>query len=205
MRRPMMVLSGLLAIAALAHAQVDGRNIPSKYGAPLASQTNYTGFGDRVSDDQAWGSELNQLFVKCVNGVLYIAVTGNLEGNGNSIHLYIDTGRSSSNSFSLTTGCINCSVQGMSGVLFDHNPDYVLGVNRFDDGQGNDNIYIDLHDVVGNQSTYLGAVAVGSGEGAVTKASRLASTTRTCRASRATRTASATLQPPRRGLRSRFR
>ena len=167
MRRPMMVLSGLLAIAALAHAQVDGRNIPSKYGAPLASQTNYTGFGDRVDPNQTWGSELNQLFVKCVNGVLYIAVTGNLEGNGNSIHLYIDTGRSSVNSFSLTTDCINCSVQGMSGVLFDHNPDYVLGVNRYDDGQGNDNIYIDLHDVVNNQSTYLGAVAVGSGEGAV--------------------------------------
>ena len=43
MRRPMMVLGGLLALAALAHAQVDGRNIPSKYGAPLASQTNHTG------------------------------------------------------------------------------------------------------------------------------------------------------------------
>ena len=167
MRRPMMVLGGLLSLAALAHAQVDGRNIPNKYGAPLASQTNYTGFGDRVDPNQTSGSELNQLFVKCVNGVLYIAVTGNLEGNGNAIHFYIDTGRSSSNSFSLTTGCINCSVQGMSGVLFDHNPDYVLGVNRFDDGQGNDNIYIDLHDVVNNQSTYLGAVAVGSGEGTV--------------------------------------
>jgi hypothetical protein len=165
MRRPMMVLSGLLAIAALAHAQVDGRNIPSKYGAPLASQTNYTGFGDRVDPNQTWGSELNQLFAKCVNGVLYIAVTGNLEGNGNSIHLYIDTGRSQSNTFNLTTGCINCSVQGMSGVLFDHNPDYVLGVNRFDDGQGNDNIYVDLHDVVNNQSTYLGASATNSGNG----------------------------------------
>jgi hypothetical protein len=167
MRRPMMVLSGLLAIAALSHAQVDGRNIPSKYGAPLASQTNYTGFGDRVDPNQTWGSELNQLFVKCVNGVLYIAVTSNLEGNGNAIHFYIDTGRSQSNTFNLTTGCINCSVQGMSGVVFDHNPDYVLGVNRFDGGPGNDNIYLDLHDVVNNQSTYLGAVAVGSGEGTV--------------------------------------
>jgi len=165
MRRPMMVLGGLLALAALAHAQVDGRNIPNKYGAPLASQTNYTGFGDRVDPNQTSGSELNQLFVKCVNGVLYIAVTGNLEGNGNAIHFYIDTGRSSSNSFTLTTGCINCSVQGMSGVLFDHNPDYVLGVNRFDDGQGNDNIYVDLHDVVNNQSTYLGASATNSGNG----------------------------------------
>jgi hypothetical protein len=94
MRRPTMVLMGLFAIAALSHAQVDGRNIPSKYGAPLASQTNYTGFGDRVDPNQTWGSELNQLFVKCVSGVLYLAVTGNLEGNGNAIHFYIDTGRS---------------------------------------------------------------------------------------------------------------
>jgi hypothetical protein len=169
MRRPMMVLSGLLAIAALAHAQVDGRNIPSKYGAPLASQTNYTGFGDRVDPNQTEGSELNQLFVKCVNGVLYLAVTGNLEGrpNSNSIHFYIDTGRNPNNTFTLTTGCINCSVQGMSGVVFDHKPDYVLSVSHFDDGQGNDNIYLDLHDVVNNQSTYLGAVAVGAGEGTV--------------------------------------
>jgi hypothetical protein len=99
MRRPTMVLMGLFAIAALSHAQVDGRNIPSKYGAPLASQTNYTGFGDRVSLDQTWGSELNQLFIKCVNGVLYLAVTGNLEGNGNAIHFYIDTGRIQNNTF----------------------------------------------------------------------------------------------------------
>jgi hypothetical protein len=169
MRRPTMVLMGLLAMASLAHAQVDGRNIPSKYGAPLASQTNYTGFGDRVSLDQTSGSELNQLFIKCVNGVLYLAVTGNLEGRpfSNSIHFYIDTGRNPNNTFTLTTGCINCSVQGMSGVVFDHKPDYVLSVSHFDDGQGNDNIYIDLHDVVNNQSTYLGAVAVGAGEGTV--------------------------------------
>jgi hypothetical protein len=169
MRRPTMVLMGLLAMASLAHAQVDGRNIPSKYGAPLASQTNYTGFGDRVDPNQTWGSELNQLFIKCVNGVLYLAVTGNLEGRpfSNSIHFYIDTGRNPNNTFTLTTGCINCSVQGMSGVVFDHKPDYVLSVSHFDDGQGNDNIYIDLHDVVNDQSTYLGAVAVGSGEGTV--------------------------------------
>ncbi len=166
MRRPMMVLGALMATAVLSHAQVNGVNIPSKYPAPLASQTNYTGFGDRLATHN-WGSELNQLFVKCENGVLYIAVTGNLEGNGNAIHFYIDTGRSQSNTFNLTTDCINCSVQGMSGVVFDHNPDYALGVNRYDGGEGNDNIYIDLHDLVGNQSEYLGSVAVGQGEGAV--------------------------------------
>jgi len=165
--RPMTVLSAIVATAALLHAQAaDGRNIPSKYPAPLASQTNYTGFGNRVQD-VAYGSELNQLFARRQGNMLYIGVTGNLEGNGNAIHFYFDTGRSQSNTFNLTTGCINCSVQGMSGVVFDLNPDYALGVNRFDDGQGNDNIYIDWHDLVGNQSTYLGAVSVGSGEGTV--------------------------------------
>ncbi len=163
MRGSMLISLMVLAVAvATAQPTIDGRNIPSEFGTPLASQTNYTGFGDRLAT-HTWGSELNQLFVRCINGVLYIGVTGNLEGNGNAYHFYIDTGRSTSNTFNLTTGCINCSVQGMSGVIFEHRPDYVIGVNRYDDGQGNDNIYIDLHDLVNNQSTYIGAVAVDSG------------------------------------------
>ncbi|MER3558946.1 MAG: hypothetical protein C4336_05485 [Armatimonadota bacterium] len=164
MRRSMMMTAfALMAVVATAQTiAIDGRNIPSEFGSPIASQTNYTGFGDRLATHN-WGSELNQLFVRCVNGVLYIGITGNLEGNGNSIHLYIDTGRSTSNTFNLTTGCINCSVQGMSGVIFEHKPDWAIGINRYDDGQGNDNIYIDLHDLVNNQSTYIGAVSVGTG------------------------------------------
>ncbi|MCS7273273.1 MAG: hypothetical protein NZ550_03890 [Fimbriimonadales bacterium] len=167
MRRPTMVFGVFVATAALLWAQpADGRNIPSKYPAPLASQTNYTGFGDHVQGVD-YGSELNQLFVRRQGNMLYIGVTGNLEGNGNAIHFYFDTGRSQSNTFNLTTGCINCSVQGMSGVVFDLNPDYALCVNRYDDRQGNDNIYLDWHDLVGNQSTYLGFVRVGSGQGIV--------------------------------------
>jgi hypothetical protein len=156
-----------LALAcAVAGAQptIDGRNIPTEFGTPLANQTNYTGFGDRTGGVPS-GSELNQLFVRCEGGVLYIGVTGNLEGNGNSFHFYIDTGRNSSNTFTLTTDCFNCSVQGMSGVVFDHKPDWVLGVSRFDGGQGNDNIYVDLHDLVNNVSTYLGAAPTGTGDG----------------------------------------
>jgi hypothetical protein len=155
----------LVCAAALAQPIIDGRNIPAEFGTPLASQTNYTGFGDRVDPNQAWGSELDQLFVRCQGGVLYIGVTGNLEGNGNAFHFYIDTGRNPNNTFTLTTGCINCSVQGMSGVVFDHNPDWALGVNRYDDGQGNDNIYVDLHDLVDNVSTYLGAAPTNTGNG----------------------------------------
>ncbi len=165
MRRPMMALGAFLAVASLSAQvpQIDGRNIPAEFGNPVAVQTNYTGFGDRPASD-IWGSEMNALYVKCVNGVLYIGITGNLEGNGNSFHLYIDTGRSDSNTFNLTTGCINCSMQGMSGVIFEHRPDYAIGVNRFRDDQGNDFIYIDIHDLLANTSTYVGAVAVDSGQ-----------------------------------------
>jgi hypothetical protein len=167
MMRRITELLGLALVCAAALAQpiIDGRNIPAEFGTPLASQTNYTGFGDRVDPNQTWGSELNQLFVRCQGGVLYIGVTGNLEGNGNAFHFYIDTGRNRNNTFTLTTGCINCSVQGMSGVVFDHNPDWALGVNRYDDGQGNDNIYVDLHDLVDNVSTYLGAAPTNTGNG----------------------------------------
>ncbi len=163
MKRSMLIT--VLALAgAVASAQptIDGRNVPAEFGTPLASQTNYTGFGDRL-EAHNWGSELNQLFIRCIDGVLYIGVTGNLEGNGNSYHFYIDTGRSDSNTFNLTTGCINCSMQGMSGVIFEHRPDYAIGINRYDDGQGNDNIYIDFHDLLANESTYVGAVSVGTG------------------------------------------
>ncbi|GBC94111.1 hypothetical protein HRbin15_02619 [bacterium HR15] len=163
------ILMGLALACAVAMAQptIDGRNIPSEFGTALASQTNYTGFGDHTGG-VTWGSELDQLFVRCEGGVLYIGVTGNLEGNGNAFHFYIDTGRNPNNTFTLTTGCINCSVQGMSGVVFDHQPDWVLGVNRYDDGQGNDNIYVDLHDLVSNVSTYLGSAPTGTGDGTLT-------------------------------------
>ncbi|MEN3000790.1 MAG: hypothetical protein ABDI19_02980 [Armatimonadota bacterium] len=162
----MTLLMGLALACAVATAQpiIDGRNIPSEFGTALASQTNHTGFGDRVSGVH-WGSELNQLFVRCQGGVLYIGVTGNLEGNGNAFHFYIDTGRNPNHTFTLTTGCINCSVQGMSGVVFDHKPDWALGINRYDDGQGNDNIYADLHDLVNNVSTYVGYSRTDSGSG----------------------------------------
>ncbi len=166
MIRHTTLMMGLALACAVGMAQptIDGRNIPSEFGTALASQTNYTGFGDHTGGVH-WGSELDQLFVRCEGGVLYIGVTGNLEGNGNAFHFYIDTGRNPSNTFTLTTGCINCSVQGMSGVVFDHQPDWALGVNRYDDGQGNDNIYVDLHDLVNNVSTYLGAAPTNTGDG----------------------------------------
>ncbi|MCW5935606.1 MAG: hypothetical protein KIT45_15100 [Fimbriimonadia bacterium] len=161
-------LSALAVIGAAAFAQpaIDGRNIPSEFCRPLAQQTNFTGFGDHV-EGVNYGSEINVLYAYIDSGNLYVAITGNLEGNGNAIHLLIDTGRNPNHSFSLDTGCVNCSAQGMSGVVFDHKPDYIVGVNRFDGGEGNDNIYCDLHDLMANVSTYLGSAPVNTGDGTI--------------------------------------
>ena len=75
MRRSTMMAAVWALMAATALAQtIDGRNIPQEFGTPLASQTNYTGFGDHV-EGVNYGSELNQLFIRCVNGVLYICIT----------------------------------------------------------------------------------------------------------------------------------
>lgn len=159
MRIRILLASLVLASVSFAQPAIDGRNIPFEFCRVAAAQSNYTGFGDNYS-------ELNELYAYHDGVNLYIGLTGNLEGNGNNIHLYIDTGRSSSNSFNLTTDCFNCSVQGMSGVTFDLNPDWALGVSHFDDGT-NDNLYLDLHDLVNNASTYLGFAAVNTGDGSV--------------------------------------
>jgi hypothetical protein len=157
MRIRILLASLVLASVSFAQPAINGRDIPADFCRVSASQSNYTGFGDNYS-------ELNELYAYHDGVNLYIGATGNLEGNGNNIHLYIETGRSSSNSFSLTSGCFNCSVHGMSGVTFDLNPDWALGISHFNDGT-NDNIYLDLHDLVNNASTYLGSAFVNIGDG----------------------------------------
>lgn len=68
---------------------VDGTVSPGEYGAPLAVQDTPTGFGD--TDGGSSGSELNALFAKLQpNGDLALAMTGNLEENGNGIVLLLD-------------------------------------------------------------------------------------------------------------------
>jgi hypothetical protein len=70
----------------------DGTAEP-EYGAPLAVQTEPTGFGD--SDlglvDHANGSELDALYGRIVCNVLYLTVAGNLESNSNDLEIFLDT------------------------------------------------------------------------------------------------------------------
>jgi hypothetical protein len=76
---------GAMAVPA-ALAQVNGANDAGEYGAARATQNVGTGFGNNFS-------ELNAAFATWNPGAgtLRLLLTGNLEGNGNGIVLFMDT------------------------------------------------------------------------------------------------------------------
>lgn len=75
----------LLASAAWSGAgTIDGALGGGEYGAALAVQTTGTGFGDNFS-------ELDAAFGKFLGSDFQLALTGNLEGNGNGLVIFFDT------------------------------------------------------------------------------------------------------------------
>jgi hypothetical protein len=71
-------------------AFVDGAVVPGEYGTPLAVQDTPTGFGDEDGINQ--GSELDAAYAAYLpDGSLRLALTGNLQDNGNSIVIFFDT------------------------------------------------------------------------------------------------------------------
>ncbi|GIK17872.1 MAG: hypothetical protein DYG93_04200 [Leptolyngbya sp. PLA2] len=101
---------------------IDG-TLDGVYGAPVAVQTNRTGFGDANMGayDYANGSELDALYAVVHDGRLYVMVTGNLESNFNKFTIFFDT------------------IPGGQNKLRGDNPDIDFnGLNRMgDDGSGN--------------------------------------------------------------------
>ena len=84
-----------LGLSQTAHAAplvvVDGSK-DAAYGAPLAVQTNTTGFGDSTSGTQfANGSEIDAAYGVIYNGRLYLLLAGNLESNFNKLDIFIDS------------------------------------------------------------------------------------------------------------------
>jgi len=71
---------------------VDGTRDAS-YPTALAVQTNSTGFGNSTSggQEQANGSELDNIHAQIVGSDLYIFIGGNLESNFNKLELFFDT------------------------------------------------------------------------------------------------------------------
>ncbi|MBI1190992.1 MAG: hypothetical protein GC200_09970 [Tepidisphaera sp.] len=94
MKTFVFVGAAALALAAgMANAQVNGQYKPA-YGAPLALQTNGTGFGNSTSGDALFanGSELDGVYAYAAGGNLNLLLTGNLESNYNKLSIFIDNG-----------------------------------------------------------------------------------------------------------------
>ncbi|MGV6815418.1 MAG: GC-type dockerin domain-anchored protein [Phycisphaerales bacterium] len=104
-------------------------------------QGNYTGFGDETdgtadgSGPNGGGSEIDGIYVSKDATNLYIFVAGNLEGNGNAVDLYIDTGAGGSSTLGLGSGAGAFIVDGQSGLVFDagFDADYVVSVDAWND------------------------------------------------------------------------
>ncbi len=74
---------GAMAAGAMAQPVVDGSISGDGY-TNYAVQTVETGFGDNQS-------ELNAAYARVQGGRLYLAITGNLEGNFNKLNIFFDT------------------------------------------------------------------------------------------------------------------
>lgn len=82
----------LIAGSAAAQPILDGSLTDSVWGSPLAVQDTATQFGDATGggQDSAGGSELNAAYGYIDGGILYLGLTGNLEGNFNKMWIFID-------------------------------------------------------------------------------------------------------------------
>lgn len=167
-RKLLGILSLLLVTASPALALpvgviIDGSIAGDPYGPAEAVQTVQTQFGDNFS-------ELDAAYCTIVNGRLYLALTGNLEGNFNKLEIFIDSRIGGENVLSGLPG--NDGSNKMAGLTFDAGfaPDYYITVrhgfsdhDRFDLdfaelGTPNFNSY---GDVFGGTQEGSGATGVG--------------------------------------------
>ena len=89
---------------------VNGDITGDGYGDALAVQAVNTGFGDNLS-------ELNAAYAMILDGRLYLALTGNIEGNFNKLEIFLDTKPGGENVFSGVPGNDNTGV--MTCLTFD--------------------------------------------------------------------------------------
>ncbi len=112
------------------------------YSSALASQTNFTGFGNSTTGTVTGGggSELDNVHAAMDGGDLVLFFGGNLETNGNALDIFLDTGAGGDNT--LQSGGVygQNRLNNMAGMTFEtgFSPDFYVSVN----GDGN-NIYVD--------------------------------------------------------------
>jgi hypothetical protein len=116
-------------LPAIAQPIIDGSITGDGY-AEASVQKVQTGFGDNFS-------ELDAAYARVHGGKLYLALTGNLEGNFNKLEIMIDSAAGGENVFSGTPG--NDNSNRMAGLTFDSGfaADYHLILRRGFDGSIN--------------------------------------------------------------------
>jgi hypothetical protein len=118
MRSTMMFVAAL-GVASAAQAQITLDGVADKaYGAAIAVLNTQTQFGDSNLGlvDSANGSELDAMYARIENGVLYMVLAGNLESNFNKLEIFVD------------------GVAGGQNQLRGNNPDVDFnGLNRMGD------------------------------------------------------------------------
>jgi subtilisin-like proprotein convertase family protein len=158
-----------------------GGNIPKVYdgttpatgGGTLAAvpalsvQNNYTCFGDAVQapPQNLPGSEMDKLFVTNSAGRLKVAITGNLENNGNAYVLLLDTLAGGSGTITAQTAPPS-AITGFNNVQFDtpFTPDYAVVVQR--NNEPNTQEYsVFLKNIATNSTRSIGRLTRNSGSG----------------------------------------
>ncbi len=142
-------------------------NIPAQWGAGalVATQTIHTCFGNAqngIVQLATPGSELDQLFVRNADlpvgsDYLHLAVTGNLERNGNKVYILIDSKAGGENPFVDTNGDGSMTTWNGRGVDTGFLPDFAYVINN-----SNGTLFVDMFDIAANTATYLGAVGVNA-------------------------------------------
>ncbi|HVU09043.1 MAG TPA: hypothetical protein VHG89_10910 [Verrucomicrobiae bacterium] len=160
--KPAAVASSLcVAVCAKGQITVDG-TLDGAYGAPLATQTINTGFGDSTVGDgtSTGGSELDAAYGTVQNGNLYLFLSGNFEDNGNHVNVFISDGRAGQNTLALPDGG---TMGAMNGSVFSPGFNATLALD-LNDYQGT--AYVEEYNLVGTASGgYAGSIGLTGGIG----------------------------------------
>ncbi|MCE9620569.1 MAG: hypothetical protein K8R92_11780 [Planctomycetes bacterium] len=148
----------------IAHADIDGRNLPSDAGDEnlIATQSCLSSLGDNAG-------ELDQLFARRDGDALRVSISGNLPSDGTPLALFIDVDPGSGlGQSTLATGALGAPPQGLAlldGLDFDTGfaPDTMYFINTVGSTLWVD--HVDLPDGALAIKDYRGSVGVNTGHG----------------------------------------
>jgi autotransporter-associated beta strand protein len=158
-----VALAGLSSAVYAAAPAVDGTLDSALYGAPLATQTVQTQFGDSTVGDgtSAGGSELDAAYATVQSGSLYLFFAGNFENNGNRVNIFIADGRAGGqNVLAATTS--SGFLSGANGLTF---PTGFNATYALDGNDSGSTFYFDQYDLTKNTGNYIGSVPLTGGVG----------------------------------------